>query len=192
MQPLSNDLRERILAAVDNREGSRRQLAVRFVANVSTITRLLQLRRETGSFDPPPHGGGKEPTLDQEGLDRLRKLVHETPDATLEQLQQSIGAGILRGLSPLKLGLLAAIAVWGFGLGSWSNSVFLVDRPPDAAPLAPSLVGGLVAASFSLAGWWDVNKIAGEVRDPGLNLPRALMLGVGLVMISYIVISSVF
>ena len=55
MKPLSNDLRERILAAVDRRGGSRRQLAVRFAVNVSTITRLLQLRRETGAMEPRPH-----------------------------------------------------------------------------------------------------------------------------------------
>ena len=59
MMPLSNDLRERILAAVDNREGSRRQIAARFRVNVSTITRLLQLRHQTGSLDPRPDGGGK-------------------------------------------------------------------------------------------------------------------------------------
>ena len=64
MMPLSNDLRERILAAVDNCEGSRRQIAARFCVNVSTITRLLQLRHQTGSLDPRPHGGGKPPTLD--------------------------------------------------------------------------------------------------------------------------------
>ena len=50
MQPLSNDLRKRILDAVDNREGSRRKLAVRFKVNTSTITKLLRLRRETGSM----------------------------------------------------------------------------------------------------------------------------------------------
>jgi transposase len=69
MRPLSNDLREGILAAVDDREGSRRQLAARFAVDVSTVTRLLRLRRETGSLAPRPHGGGKEPTLDQDGLD---------------------------------------------------------------------------------------------------------------------------
>ena len=53
MMPLSNDLRERILAAVDNCEGSRRQIAARFCVNVSTITRLLQLRHQTGSLDSP-------------------------------------------------------------------------------------------------------------------------------------------
>ena len=75
MQPLSNDLRRRIVDAVDNREGSRRKLAARFGVDPSTITRLLQLRRETGSFEPRPRGGGIEPTLDHDALERLRKLV---------------------------------------------------------------------------------------------------------------------
>ncbi|MCA1685775.1 MAG: hypothetical protein LC745_07255 [Planctomycetia bacterium] len=61
MKPLSNDLRQRIPDAVDNREGSRGKLAARFAVNVSTITRLLQLRRRTGSSEPGPHGGGVAP-----------------------------------------------------------------------------------------------------------------------------------
>ncbi len=106
MKALSNDLRERILAAIDRHEGSRRQLAARFSVNVSTITRLLQLRRETGTFNPRPHAGGIEPTLDQEGLERLRKLVKETPDATLEQHRQNLGISgsimiVWRGLEKL-------------------------------------------------------------------------------------------
>jgi transposase len=91
MQPLSNDLRERILKAVDNHEGSRRKLASRFFVNPSTITRLLQLRRQTGSFDPRPHAGGVTPTLDHDALERLRELVEQTPDATLETLKQKLG-----------------------------------------------------------------------------------------------------
>jgi transposase len=91
MQPLSNDLRQRILHAVDNREASRRKLAARFCVNPSTITRLLQLRRQTGSFEPRPHGGGVAPALDQDALERLRGLVEQTPDATLETFKQKLG-----------------------------------------------------------------------------------------------------
>src|SRR4051812_10710747 len=110
MQPLSNDLRQRILNAVDNREGSRRDLAARFSVNPSTITRLLQLRRQTGSFDPRPHAGGVTPTLDHDALERLRALVKETPDATLESLRQKMGVSgsvmiICRALQKLGLPL---------------------------------------------------------------------------------------
>jgi transposase len=108
MQPLSSDLRERILKAVDGRDGSRRQIAARFCVNPSTITRLLQLRRKTGSSEPRPHGGGVAPTLDRDALERLRKLVEETPDATLEDLKRRMGVAgsvmiICRALQ--KLGL---------------------------------------------------------------------------------------
>src|SRR3954451_21402800 len=109
MQPLSNDLRSRILDAVDNREGPRRKLAVRFKVNTATITKLLRLRRGTGSLAPRPHGGGGEPPLDDDALERLRKLVEEDPDATLEALKQGMGVSgsrmiICRALK--KLGLL--------------------------------------------------------------------------------------
>jgi transposase len=110
MQPLSNDLRKRILEAVDNKEGSRRKLAARFKVNTSTITKLLQLRRETGSFEPRPHGGGVAPTLDQDALERLRGLVEETPDDSLETLRQKMGISgsrmiICRALQKLDLPL---------------------------------------------------------------------------------------
>ena len=91
MKPLSTDLRERIVAAVDNHEGCRREIASRFRVDVSCITRLLQLRRETGSIEPRPLGGGKPPALDRGGLERLRALVQKRPDATLEQLRQHLG-----------------------------------------------------------------------------------------------------
>ncbi len=52
---------------------------------------MLRLRRETGSFEPRPHAGGVAPTLDDDALQRLRKLVEETPDATLEVLRQNDG-----------------------------------------------------------------------------------------------------
>jgi transposase len=110
MKPLSSDLRERILNAVDNREGSRRKLAARFSVNASTITRLLRLRRQTGSYEPRPHGGGTAPSLDQGALDRLRGLVKEDPDATLDALKQRLGVGgsimiVWRGLRRLDITL---------------------------------------------------------------------------------------
>lgn len=106
MRPLSNDLRERIIAAVDNHEGSRRQIAKRFSVDVSGITRLLQLRRQTGSIEPRPRVGGKAPALDQGALERLRGLIKDDPDATLRQLQDRLGVGgslmiVFRGLKAL-------------------------------------------------------------------------------------------
>src|SRR3954453_2113906 len=88
MGPYSNDLRERVAAAVDHGEGSQREIARRFRVSLSFIVRLLQRRRATDSLDPKPHGGGPPPALGPEDRQRLEELIREQPDATLEQLRQ--------------------------------------------------------------------------------------------------------
>ncbi len=63
ISPYSMDLRQRVAQAVDNKEGSLRQLARRFRVSPSFITRMLTLRRQTGTLAPRPHGGGRRPAL---------------------------------------------------------------------------------------------------------------------------------
>jgi APA family basic amino acid/polyamine antiporter len=105
-----------------------------------------------------------------------------------------LSAGFLRWVTWVKLGLLGFLTAWAlvFRLGSWSNFVPFVAQHPGSMPLAPALGIGVVGAFFSFAGWWDVGKIAGEVRDPGRTLPRALLLGVLAVTTVYIAVSAVF
>src|SRR3954471_4442142 len=91
MTPLSQDLRQRILDTVQRREGSLRQIALRLLVSVSFITRLLRTHRSTGSLQPKPHGGGNPPVLGPEDLQRLRELIRQQPDATLEECRQRLG-----------------------------------------------------------------------------------------------------
>ena len=105
-----------------------------------------------------------------------------------------LGAGLLRWLTLLKVGLLALIVGWGFGrgLGDWSNFTPFVTRGPESMPLGQALAAGMVGAFFSFGGWWDVSKMAGEVRDPARTLPRALVMGILAVTAVYVLVSAVF
>jgi APA family basic amino acid/polyamine antiporter len=105
-----------------------------------------------------------------------------------------LGGGLLRWLTVLKLGLLILLLLWGFGfqLGSWSNFTPFVAQRAHSEPLLAALAGGMVAAFFSFGGWWDVTKVAGELRDPARSLPRALIYGVIIVTLVYILTSAVF
>jgi APA family basic amino acid/polyamine antiporter len=105
-----------------------------------------------------------------------------------------LGAGFVRTLAFVKLGLLAFIFLWGVGLqlGDWSNFTPFVARRANSAPLVGALAGGLIGAFFSFAGWWDLGKLAGEVKNPGRTLPRALTYGVIVVTIVYILTSFAF
>src|SRR4051794_12161906 len=91
MRPYSSDLRERVAAAVDHRDGSIRWIARVFRVSTSFVVRLLQRRRDCGTLDPKPHQGGPAPALGPDDLKRLADLVRDQPDATLEQLRQRGG-----------------------------------------------------------------------------------------------------
>ena len=105
-----------------------------------------------------------------------------------------LGGGLIRWLTILKLGLLGVVIVWGFGsrAGHWSNFTPLVAQRPGSEPLLGALAGGLVGAFFSFGGWWDLSKVAGEVRDPETSLPRALVYGVTILTLVYILTSAAF
>jgi APA family basic amino acid/polyamine antiporter len=105
-----------------------------------------------------------------------------------------LGAWFVRVLMFLKLGLLAFVVLWGVGfqLGHWSNFTPFVARHPNSPPLFDALAGGLIGAFFSFAGWWDLGKLAGEVKEPARTLPKALTFGVVIVTVVYILTSLTF
>ena len=112
----------------------------------------------------------------------------------LNIINTRVGAGFLRYITWLKFAILALLVVWAlvFRLGSWSHFVPFVAQRAGSVALLPALGGALVAAFYSFGGWWDVSKIAGEVKDPARTLPRALVLGVLGVIAAYVLVSGVF
>jgi transposase len=84
-EPLSLDLRERIVAAYERGDLTRDQVAEMFQVGRASVNRLVRRFRETGSVEPNPHGGGKPRKLTGRGEKALRALVAEHPDATIPE-----------------------------------------------------------------------------------------------------------
>jgi transposase len=84
-EPLSLDLRERIVAAYERGELTRDQVAELFQVGRASVNRLVRRFRETGAVEPSPHGGGKPRKLTARGEKALRALVAEFPDATIPE-----------------------------------------------------------------------------------------------------------
>ena len=91
MKAYSTDLRERVVAACDAGGATREQAAARFSVSVPWARKLLRRRRETGSIEPKPRGGGRAPAFDGEAAGRLRAAVRADDDATLEELREAAG-----------------------------------------------------------------------------------------------------
>jgi len=84
------ELRQKIVDAVDQQLGTYEEIAEMFGVTEQYIYKLLRQRRETGSLDPLPRGGGAQAKLSEEHLLTLAELVARRPDATLEELRRQL------------------------------------------------------------------------------------------------------
>jgi transposase len=84
-QPLSIDLRERLISAVDGGM-SRRGAAERFGIAASTAIKLVDQWRRTGSIHPQPQGGDKRSHRIEAHAEAILALIEGTPDITLGEI----------------------------------------------------------------------------------------------------------
>lgn len=86
-------------------------------------------------------------------------------------------------LIPIVLIIFAAII-----LGNQSPDLSLVPADGTSAGLG-DIIGmvafATVATLWAYEGWTNLNSVAEEMKDPGKNLPRALILGIGAITVIY-------
>lgn len=90
MEAYSLDLRKRVLSACDSGHTTK-QVATLFDVSPAWVRRLKQRRRESGTIEPLPRNSGRKPALDESARERLKELVRQQPDATLEELRSLLG-----------------------------------------------------------------------------------------------------
>ena len=86
MRAYSVDLRQKVIDAHNQQEGSQRQLAKRFRVSLTFIEHLLKRYRTDGTVEPRAHGGGRSAKLNPEQEAVLATLVEEDNDAILVEL----------------------------------------------------------------------------------------------------------
>ena len=103
------------------------------------------------------------------------------------------GAGALvSAASAAKVGALVALVVAAFLLGD-GGAGSLARGAPAAAGAAWGGVGlALVGALWAYNGFHDMVSVAGEVREPGRVLPRALILGMAVVVVVYLAANAAY
>jgi transposase len=95
------DLRERILGAYDNEEGSRAEIAHRFRVSLGMVKKLLQQRRRTGDIAPRHRYSGRKPMIVASHRSQLRSLLGRKNDLTLKELR--VAAGLRCSLQALNV-----------------------------------------------------------------------------------------
>jgi transposase len=100
---LSNDLRERVVAAVVSGESSRR-VAARFGVAVSSVVKWSQRYRATGSVAPGKMGGHRRRVLEPHRAFIVER-IEQTSHLTLHRLKDELAA---RGVT------VSHNAIWQF------------------------------------------------------------------------------
>lgn len=96
--PLSQDLRRRLVRAVEA-GASARGAAARFAVSASAAIKPVRRARRTGSTAPARIGGYRKPLLGgQEAL--LRELAAAKPGITLAEIREAL---VQRGVGPVSL-----------------------------------------------------------------------------------------
>jgi basic amino acid/polyamine antiporter, APA family len=89
---------------------------------------------------------------------------------------------VLTSTKVLVLGALAAAALLAHGRAAPSLALHSVSRLPTSAA---AWLFALMIMLFAYDGWSDVTLVAGEVKNPGKNIGRAVLLGTGLLAVLY-------
>jgi len=96
------------------------------------------------------------------------------------------GSAVQTGLTVTKIGAIAVLLVVLFGLGSLHTPAAAGDV--DAQGFLRALVAGL----FAFGGWHMVTYAAEETHSPERTIPRALMLGTLIVVITYLGLNAAY
>ena len=83
----ADDLRQKLLQAVDSKQESQARLAEIFGVSLSWLKGIVRRRRETGNPHALPHRGGKRPALSMVQHEALRQYAAAHDDLLLRELQ---------------------------------------------------------------------------------------------------------
>ena len=103
---------------------------------------------------------------------------------------RGVGPGRVVGnlLASLKVTAFVFFIAVGFSFGTGS-----VAHLGESAPVAPAgWLLALIPVMFTYSGWNAASYVAEEVRDPGGNVPRALALGTGAVIVIYLLLNALY
>jgi len=90
MAAYSIDLRQKILSAWQNKEGTQRELAKRFKVSLSFLRDFLRRYRETAQIAARTQGGDRRSKLKGKEQELLKIIVTEQSDIYLRKIKEKI------------------------------------------------------------------------------------------------------
>ncbi|EGP4827821.1 amino acid permease [Enterococcus lactis] len=110
----------------------------------------------------------------------------------LNLLGTKVGASVQSVTLIVKLIPIAVIVVWGLLTpGQGTVQLFPIEAGKEVT-FVEGLSSALLATLFAYDGWLGVGAMAGELKRPEKDLPKAIILGLSFVTVVYLLINFVF
>jgi basic amino acid/polyamine antiporter, APA family len=100
-----------------------------------------------------------------------------------------LGAIVQNILTVIKIGTLAIVALLGVFYGTFSNLLSSSVSNSSLIQMSGPFGLALVAVLWAYDGWIQTSFVAGEVKEPQKNIPRALIISTLLVMLIYVTVN---
>src|SRR5205807_1719313 len=105
------------------------------------LRRLLQRRRESGTYSIRPHAGGRQPRIRGSALKRLERVLQKRPSATIQELCDVVG-----GVSSAAMCRTLHRLGWTVKRGRYKQQERAVFRSPLFVPVYQTALGELYEA----------------------------------------------
>jgi APA family basic amino acid/polyamine antiporter len=105
------------------------------------------------------------------------------------------GGRVANIFTTAKVLAILILVAYGFAWGGGSVANFTIDTTTHSYAQMGILAGVIAALSgafWSYDGWNNITYIAGEVKNPQINIPRALMFGTLIIITIYVLINLAF
>jgi len=113
--------------------------------------------------------------------------------AVINYLGVRHAARVMNVATIAKYAAMVGLVVLAFSVGDghWEN--FRASEPRGGAGFSLSLVGAaLVSVMWAYDGWADLSYMGAEIKDPGRNFPRALVIGTALIIAVYLLLNAAY
>lgn len=101
-------------------------------------------------------------------------------------------AMLMNATTAAKYGALFLLGLLAFVAGEGSVAHFTTAAPNAGGATFSLVVAALIPVMWTYDGWADLSFMGGEVKDPARTLPRALIVGTGLIVVVYLLMNFAY
>jgi len=85
--------------------------------------------------------------------------------------------------------LIPIVLIAAFGLVMGNGQILGMASTSDSSLPAAGMGAAILATLWAYDGWIGVSYVAGEMKNPAKQLPKAIIIGLGIVMVAYVAVN---